>query len=393
MAEVFLATESSFGGFERELCIKRIRPEFANDEVFVRLLIDEAKLISGLSHPNVAQAFNLGQVDGLYYIAIEYVDGIDLFHLLSQAGENEIHVPVGAATLIAMNIGRALHAAHTHTNQLGQPQNIVHRDISPHHVLISQNGDVKLIDFGVAKAKTRLSQTEAGVIKGKYNYLAPEQAMGASVDARTDIFALGILLYEMLAGTPLYAGTHIAELLDQARKVKVPSMRKWRSDVPAQLDKIMRRALKKKPEQRYQTAQEMVEDLEAFIAKHPDTTYKNRDLAQLVGWINEQTPAPQPDGQTAPGERRHVYEDPRLLSSGELDSVQTRIADPREIASRRKARATGHDVQPVPVRIEQPSTPPPAQAKGQGNAVLKVVVPMLLGVVLAGLVVAILMNL
>jgi serine/threonine protein kinase len=392
MAEVFLATKAGFGGFERQLCIKRIRPEFAGDELFVRLLIDEAKLTSGLNHPNVAQVFDLGQVDGLYYIAIEYVDGIDLFKLLNQAGEAEVHIPVGAAALVALKIARALQAAHTHTNNLGQPQNIVHRDVSPHNVLLSGTGDVKLIDFGIAKAKTRLSQTEVGVIKGKYNYLAPEQATGGRVDARTDIFALGILLYEMLAGTPLYAGNHIAALLDQARRVKIPSLRKWRSDVPAHLSKIMRKCLKKKPEQRYESAQAVVADLEAFTASRGEA-YKKRELAHFIEWLPAQSATPSdPPTPTPEEKRKHVFEDPRVLSSGQLDSAPTQIANPLEIASRRKARASGHSLQPVPVRIEAPlpaTTLPPAP---KPRSSLGLIV-MLIVLAIACLVVAIALNL
>ncbi|MEM7605462.1 MAG: serine/threonine-protein kinase [Myxococcota bacterium] len=344
MAEVFLATEGGLAGFERELCIKRVRPEFANDEVFVRLLIDEAKLISGLSHPNIAQAFDLGQHEGLYYIAMEYVEGLDVLELLRLAGDSEINLPVGAAVLIAISVGRALHAAHTHKNALGEPQDIVHRDVSPQNVLIDKSGNVKLIDFGVAKARTRVQQTTAGVIKGKYNYLAPEQASGQKVDARTDIFALGILLYEMLAGQPLYGGTHIAQLLDQARKAKVPALKKTRSDVPSKLEKIVKRALKRSPSDRYQSAGEMVEALEEFSSKHSgDAAYRGRELAQLVDWMREQTGETQPEPEPAP--------------ANPFDPEATQVADPKDIASRRKARKSGINVQPVPIPAPKVNEP------------------------------------
>lgn len=357
MAEVYLAVADGFAGFEREVCIKRIRPEYAFDEVFIRLLVEEAKLVSGLVHPNIVQVFDLGSEHGRHFIAMEYVDGYDLYSLLERASDRSVHFPIGAAAWIACEVARALAAAHAHADASGRPLGIVHRDVSPHNILIGRDGAVKLIDFGVAKAATRIQRTEAGVVKGKYNYLAPEQAAGQVVDARTDIFALGIVLFETLIGRPLYSATTVAQLLDQARRASVPSVRRLRRDVPASLEKVLARLTQKKPSQRYQRAGEAVEAFEAFLSSGAaGYAYGAADLIDFVDWLAD---GPTPMGAnattTVPSEER------------ELEAAPTRVANQAEIEMRRAARAAGLEVRPVPIGLvhsTQSRKPAPSPRRG-----------------------------
>jgi len=281
MAEVFLAAARGVGDFEKLLCIKRVLSEYAKN---LQLLINEAKIVSHISHPNIALVFDLGRVEDQYYIAMEYVDGMDAFGLLRASSERDLHVPCAAAAMIVRDVTEGLAAAHRQTDAKGQHLGIIHRDISPHNVLVSYDGDVKVIDFGVAKATLREQQTQAGVIKGKYNYLSPEQAQGEPLDPRTDVFSAGIVLFELLAGEPLYPGENIAQLLDLVRKAKIPSMRKLRPDVPAPLTKIMNRALQRNRAKRYGSAGEMAEELTDFLLVHA-ADYRRSDLAELVSFF------------------------------------------------------------------------------------------------------------
>jgi serine/threonine protein kinase len=361
MAEVFLAEARGIGGFETLLCVKCIRKERAADTDFIRLLVEEAKIVSHIVHPNVAQVFDLGCIDDRYYIAMEYVDGIDAFGILRAASERGIHLPVPAAALIVRELVNGLAAAHGQTDSSGQPLHIIHRDISPHNVLVSFDGDVKIIDFGVAKAALRAATTQAGVIKGKYNYLSPEQARGQPLDHRTDIFSAGIVLFELLAGEPLYPGDQIADLLDQTRRAKVPPLRKFRSDVPKALSAILSKALERNVEKRYASAAAMSADLDAFLAQHAGG-YGRGDLTGLLAWLVSEEhrvsavppPAPPPAPAPASGARgeptakiAHFVD--RSRSADELEAEPTRVANPEDILARRRARAAGFEVPPTPI--------------------------------------------
>ncbi len=356
MAEVFLAEARGIGGFETLLCVKCIRQERAADKDFIRLLVEEAKIVSHIVHPNVAQVFDLGCVDDRYYIAMEYVDGIDAFGILKAAAERGIHLPVPAAALIVRELVNGLAAAHGQTDSAGQPLHIIHRDISPHNVLVSFDGDVKIIDFGVAKAALRDATTQAGVIKGKYNYLSPEQARGQPLDHRTDIFSAGIVLFELLAGEPLYPGDHIADLLDQTRRAKVPPLKRYRSDVPKALSAILSKSLDRNLDRRYANAQAMSADLDAFLAQHAGG-YGRGDLTALLAWLVSeehrvsQAPPPPPAPAGARGEPTGKVDAfaNRVRSADELEAEPTRVANPEDIRARRQARAAGFEVPPTPV--------------------------------------------
>jgi serine/threonine protein kinase len=241
MAEIHLAKTSGIGGFEKLLALKVIHPKYSEDQEFIDMLIDEAKIAVQLSHVNICQTFDLGRVDSTYYIALEFIDGKDLYQLLVKCSERDIAIPLDLIAFIGMEMSAGLHFAHTKSDNYGQPLNLIHRDVSPQNVLVSYDGEVKIVDFGIAKASKRSRETESGVIKGKFFYMSPEQAWGDNIDARTDIFSSGICLYEMITGEMLYHEEKALLLLDKVRKAEIPNMRVRRRDLPQQLEQIVLR--------------------------------------------------------------------------------------------------------------------------------------------------------
>ncbi len=194
MAEIYLARTKGLAGFERQLALKVVHPDYADDKAFVQMLINEAKIAVGLNHPNVVQTFDLGRIGNRYFISMEYVDGMDLFQLLKRLTERGSSMPVELAAYVVHGALGGLDYAHNKCDEQGNPLRIIHRDMSPQNILCSRQGEVKITDFGIAKAANLTGKTRAGVIKGKLVYMSPEQAWGEPVDHRTDIFSVGIVL-------------------------------------------------------------------------------------------------------------------------------------------------------------------------------------------------------
>ena len=265
MAEIHLAKTKGIAGFEKYVALKMIHPNFAEDEQFIQMLVDEAKIAVQLTHGNIAQTFDLGRVGETYYITMEYVDGSDLYRILRKGSETDFEMPLDVCAFIAKEIASALDHAHRKKDHTGRPLGIVHRDVSPQNVLISYSGEVKLVDFGIAKATMKARQTAAGVIKGKYYYMSPEQAWGDAIDHRSDIFSAGIVLYEMIVGQMLYLEEDLHKLLDMARKAEIDPPSKLRKGIPPQLEKIVMHALQRVPGERYQSAGDFATDLERFL--------------------------------------------------------------------------------------------------------------------------------
>ena len=263
MAEIFRARRFGAAGFQKELVIKKILPHLADNDDFVRMFIDEAKLAVTLQHNNIVQIFDLGAVGREYFIAMEYVAGKDLLNLLIRCTHLRIRVPQKLCIHICMEILRALEAAHTAVDARGELLNIIHRDVSPSNVMINYGGTVKLGDFGVAKALAREhEQTHSGTMKGKLGYMSPEQITAKSVDQRSDLFGVGIILYEMLAMTRLFKGDSELETMVMVRDCETDdAVDELPDDVPGGLRRILRRALARDPDDRYQTAAELHEAL------------------------------------------------------------------------------------------------------------------------------------
>ncbi len=221
MAEVFRARTQGTAGFERIVAIKLLLPQVADDADFITMLIDEAKIAGQLSHANIAQIFDLGHVEGRYFIVQEYVPGRDLRAILHHLEDAHGRLGVAQSCHIILKICEALDYAHNKRDASGQPLNLVHRDISPQNVIVSHEGEVKLIDFGIVKAEGRATRTLAGLVKGKFAYMSPEQIRGLPVDRRSDVFACGILLHELLTGVPLFKRGSEFETLQRARSAEI----------------------------------------------------------------------------------------------------------------------------------------------------------------------------
>ncbi|HET9992197.1 MAG TPA: protein kinase [Kofleriaceae bacterium] len=265
MAEIHLAKTKGIAGFEKYVALKMIHPNFAEDDQFIQMLVDEAKIAVQLNHGNIAQTFDLGRVGETFYITMEYVDGADLYKLLRRGSEIDLEMPLDVCAFVVKEVASALDHAHRKRDHNGKSLGIVHRDVSPQNVLISYAGEVKLVDFGIAKATMKARQTAVGVIKGKYYYMSPEQAWGDPIDLRSDIFSAGIVLYEMITGQMLYLEEDLHKLLDMARRADIASPSTLRKGIPPQLERIVMHALAKVPGERYQNAGDFATDLERFL--------------------------------------------------------------------------------------------------------------------------------
>src|SRR5450432_4364443 len=232
MAEVFHAKISSSHGFEKILVIKRILPHLAAEANFVSMFIDEAKLTAQLTHPKIVQILDFGDVDGQYFTALEYIEGFDALGLLRTAAQKRTQLPRNLAIFIINEVLEALDYAHNARDMESRPMQIVHRDISPSNIFISKRGDVKLGDFGIAHAQRRESKTQAGTLKGKYGYMSPEQVTGGALDGRSDLFAIGIVLAEMLMGRRLYTATADLDVLLMVRDARTDRLDKFSVDLP-----------------------------------------------------------------------------------------------------------------------------------------------------------------
>jgi len=281
MAEVFKAKAFGVEGFEKILAIKRILPNMIEDEDFIEMFIDEAKIAGQLNHANVCQIFELGRFDKAHYIAMEYISGKDLLQIMSVFQRRQETFPLSVAGFIVAKLCEGLDYAHRKRDPGGNTLNIIHRDVSPQNVLVSFDGEIKLIDFGIAKARYRSSKTAAGVLKGKFGYMSPEQVRGLRLDRRSDIFALGTLLYEMVAGIRLFVAESDFSTLEKVRNVDVSPPTRYNPGIPPELERIIMKALARTPEGRYQWANELQEELQAFmLMQKPLMTTK-----RLAAWM------------------------------------------------------------------------------------------------------------
>jgi serine/threonine protein kinase/predicted ATPase len=265
MAEVYKAKSYGVKGFEKLLVIKRILSHLSDNTKFVEMFISEAKISVSLSHTNIVQVFDLGEVDGVYYIAMEYVHGYDLAEVINLVQTHKLNFPYEICVYIASEIAKGLDYAHRCRDANMQPLEIIHRDISPHNILLSFEGDVKITDFGIAKAKLVLEKTVADVIKGKYAYMAPEQITGEKISRQVDIFSLGVIIYEMLALKRPFDHPSTYELLRKIREGEREDIKSINPQIPDELVKIVNKAMARNQKERYQTANELYEDLISYL--------------------------------------------------------------------------------------------------------------------------------
>jgi serine/threonine protein kinase len=281
MAEVFKAKSFGVEGFEKMLAIKRILPNIAEDEEFITMFIDEAKIAVQLNHANIAQIYDLGKIDDSFFIALEYISGKDLRTIWDRHKKRGLLLPIPMSVYIMSRVCEGLDYAHRKKDAGGRDLNIVHRDVSPQNCLISYEGEVKVIDFGIAKAANKASKTQAGILKGKFGYMSPEQVRGLPLDRRSDIFSTGIILYELLTGERLFVGESDFSTLEKVRNVEILPPSTYNRKIPDTLEKIVLKALSKDPDDRYQSAYDLQEELQRFLILNK-TNFARKDLANYM---------------------------------------------------------------------------------------------------------------
>jgi serine/threonine-protein kinase len=363
MAEVFRAASVGVEGFERPVAIKRILPNLTADHEFVKMFVDEAKIAVQLQHPNIVAIFDLAREDEDLFITMEYVHGKDLRAILDKVqGKDgrEGRLPIEVAVHTTMKVADALHHAHFAHGPTGQPLHIIHRDISPQNVLMSFDGEVKVTDFGLAKAAGRAVQTQVGVVKGKLAYMSPEQLRGQALDYRSDIYGLGVLLWEMLTGVRLFLGRNEQETLRKVYEGKVPRPSALRPEVHPELEAIVMRALAAEPGERFATAEEMQEELTSFsyavgpsINRNGMAAFMRRLFPSAEPTISSAPPPPAHNPHTLMPPHRQPAPPPKMRVGG---------GDP-DTTTNAKPRVTRAPMPPSPP-ANLPPPPPPGMLQG-----------------------------
>jgi serine/threonine-protein kinase len=281
MAEVYLGEAVSVQGFKKKVAIKRVLPHLAQNESFIEMFLDEARLSARLNHANIVSVFDISKREDTYFLIMEFVDGVNLKRIVETLGKHAQRMRLGDAIYLCIDACRGLSYAHELADESGKPLGIVHRDISPPNIMVTRRGEVKLADFGLAKASTQIQTTDPGVVKGKFSYLSPEATLGQEVDARADIFALGIVLWEMLAGKRLFWGENDYATVKLIQKANVPRLSPLNREVDEAFEEVLLKALARDPKLRYQTAREFGDALSDYLVRHQMmvTAY---DLANLV---------------------------------------------------------------------------------------------------------------
>src|SRR5713226_6184148 len=364
MAEIFIARQMGPEVFEKTVVLKRIRPHLGDKKSFVRMFLNEAKLAAQLTHPNIIQIHDLGKVFDAgagggaqigtysYFIAMEYLFGRDMRRVMPKCEQQGIAFPIVYACKIASQVLEGLFYAHQKTDVQGRPLGIVHRDVTPENIFVSFDGGVKVLDFGIAKAANQVEMTRAGEIKGKLSYMSPEQCMGKPLDSRSDIFSLGVVLYEWVTGFKLFTGESDVAVLKSITDGKIYKPSYFKADVPEQIEQILMRALEKDPEQRYQTAWEMQYDLDKFLANN-EFTPSNQHLATFM----KQVFADEMDAERA---RLSGSPEVQRLASLDVDKLTEEansgprylgIPTPRQTTLPGRGQATNLEVQFAPEEI------------------------------------------
>ena len=321
MAEVFKAKAISMEGFEKTVAIKRVLPTLTKKERFVRMFLDEARLALFLNHTNIVQTFDIGEADGTYFIVMEFVEGSNLKNILNFLNQRGQRFSVEQAVFVTMEICKGLTYAHEKRSSDGEELGIVHRDISPPNVLISRQGEVKIADFGLAKARTQIELTDPGVVKGKFGYLSPEAAWGETVDAQTDLFAVGIVLWEMLAGRRLFLGKSDMETLELVRRADIPSIQGINSQVPAELERLIARSLAREKTNRFHSAVEMNDELARFLFSR-GVAVTNNDLSRIVRDVRNEKPRRRPKSGSMGGIDLLIQDEINKFISLEKDAAE-----------------------------------------------------------------------
>jgi len=282
MAEIYLARSEGIGQFAKEVVLKRILPQYAKNEDFIEMFLHEARMAARLQHPNVVQVFDIGEADGSYFFTMEYVQGDDVRSLITSARKRGERIPIDKVIAIATGAAAGLHHAHEQVDEHGRPLAMVHRDVSPSNLMLSLDGAVKVADFGIAKTAAQVIETRTGVIKGKVSYMSPEQCKSEPLDRRSDVFALGVVLHELLTGQKLFRGDNDYAVIKKIVDEDAPLLSAVApGPYPENLEQIVARALARDRDARYPSAQALQVDLEA-LAREQKLDTSNVSLAKYV---------------------------------------------------------------------------------------------------------------
>ncbi|MFI5308234.1 MAG: serine/threonine protein kinase [Polyangiales bacterium] len=281
MAEVYLGEAVSVQGFKKRVAIKRVLPHLAQNESFIEMFLDEARLSARLNHANIVSVFDISKREDTYFLIMEFVEGVNLKRIMESLTKRGQRMPLGEAIFLCIEACRGLSYAHELADDTGTALGIVHRDISPPNIMVTQRGEVKLADFGLAKASTQIQTTDPGVVKGKFSYLSPEATLGDAVDARADIFALGIVLWEMLAGKRLFWGENDYATVKLVQKANVPRLAPLNREVDEAFEEVLLKALARDKNARYQNARDFGGALSDYLYRH-QLNVTSYDLANLV---------------------------------------------------------------------------------------------------------------
>lgn len=281
MAELFLAFLPGPGGFRKFVALKQILPDIKKDESFVKMFLDEARITAAFSHSNIGQVFDLGEHEGELYLAMEFIAGQNLEQVVKRAGKQQVGIPMGFACRVVADACLGLHYAHHFSDPSGRPMPVVHRDVSPKNVMVTYGGAVKVIDFGIAKARNRLNRTHVGIVKGTSGYMSPEQVRNEPLDGRTDLFAAAVMLHELLTGQRLFTGANDGEMMLKIAEGEVPQPKNLNPEVPDALNDVVMKALSRKREQRYATGREFARAIEQASPEPGDEEQAARLMEQL----------------------------------------------------------------------------------------------------------------
>jgi len=381
MASIFLARQKGIEDFEKLLVVKRILPHLAENEEFIKMFLDEARIAARLNHPSIVQIFNLGAVGDTFFIAMEYVHGEDVRRVWKKSDAAGKPIPIPLVARIVMEVAAGLDYAHKKTDANGKPLGIVHRDISPQNILVTFEGGVKVVDFGIAKAADQATVTKSGVLKGKYSYMSPEQAAGQKIDRRSDIFALGIVMYELITGTRLFKRNNDINTLNAVSDCIIAPPSQVNARVPKDLDPIVLKALAKDPEGRFEDAMGLHTALEQWLlanklsssavqlAAFMKDIYAERlareaaeglvaaedaDKSRDAGDGMKATPAPKaPAKATGSGVRSEQSQRPRPAPVDDPDATRAERSGDRSSSSRESRRAPPPIIEPPEPSFER----------------------------------------
>ncbi|MFY0568571.1 serine/threonine protein kinase [Archangium lansingense] len=364
MAELFLAFTAGPGGFRKFVALKQILPDVQKDEHFVQMFLDEARITAALAHANIGQVFDLGEEDDELYLAMEFIAGQNLEQILQSSNKQQRPLPLGFAARAVRDACLGLHYAHHFTDPSGKPRPVVHRDVSPKNVMVTFEGHVKVIDFGIAKAKGRLGRTQVGMVKGTTGYMSPEQVQGFDqLDGRSDLFCAGIILHELLCGRRLFSGAHEGAVMLKIAAAEVPSPSSLNPRVPEALSQVVMRALAREPERRFASGREMARAIEAACG--PELFHEEQMAAVMRQLFEEKLQktrallesANAPQGATGAGKAGVP------LGGADKDDPTERVRRPATPVSGGAPRGvkspSGHV---APVAAPPAKTPPPRRA-------------------------------